>query len=99
MEYMRKFKWPSIYKVACPMYLCNLYFSIVSESRNAWVTFVEKPQIKMISFQNGKNGYLMQYLIRQSFEGYCCEPEYNLFLFLIFLFGWEQCNAMQCNAM
>ena len=41
--------------------------------RNAWVTLVEKPQIKIISFQNGKHEYLMLYLIRQSFEGYCCE--------------------------
>jgi len=48
-------------------------FSIVSEARNARVTFVEKPQIKIFSFQNGEHGFLMQYLIRQSFEGYCCE--------------------------
>ena len=52
--------------------------------RNARVTFVVKPQIKINSFQNGKHGYLMQYLIRQRFEGHCCESEYNLFLFLIF---------------
>ena len=26
----------------------------------------------------------MQYLTRQSFEGYCCESEYILILFLIF---------------
>ena len=32
---------------------------IVSEARNALVTFVEKPQIQIISFQNGKHGYLM----------------------------------------
>ena len=50
----------------------------------ARVTFVEKPQIKIIRFQNGKHGCLMQYLIRQSFEGYCCESEYILILFLIF---------------
>ena len=36
----------------------------------------------------------MQYLIRQSFEGYCCESEYILILFLIFKF-WV--SAMQCN--
>ena len=40
--------------------------------------------IKIFSFQNGKHGYLMQYLTRQSFEGHCCESEYNLYLFLIF---------------
>ena len=62
------FKWLSIYRVACPMYLWNLHFSIISEARNAWVTFVEKPQMKIISFKNGKHGYLMQYLITQSFE-------------------------------
>ena len=56
---------------------------------------VEKPKIKIISFHNGKHGYLMQYLTRQSFEGYCCESDYTLFLFLIFSFG--ECNAMQCN--
>ena len=32
---------------------------MVSEARNALVTFEEKPQIKIISFQNGKHGYLM----------------------------------------
>ena len=82
MEYMRK--WPSMYRVACPMYLWNLHFSIVSEARNAQITFVEKPQIKIFSFQNGKHGCLMQYLTRKRFEGYCCESEYILFLFLIF---------------
>ena len=30
MEYMRNFEWPSIYRVACPMYLWTLHFSIVS---------------------------------------------------------------------
>ena len=48
----------------------DLYFSIVSEARNAQVTFVVKPQKRIFSFQNGKHGCLMQYLIRQSFEGY-----------------------------
>ena len=57
---------------------------MVSEARNALVTFVEKPQIKIIGLKNGKHGYLMQYLTRQSFEGHCCESEYNLYLFLIF---------------
>ena len=33
------------------------------------VTFVEKPRIKIFSFHKGKHGFLMQYLIRQSFEG------------------------------
>ena len=28
-----------------------------------------------ISFQNEKQGCLMQFLIRQSFMGYCCESE------------------------
>jgi len=64
--------------------LRNLHFSIVSEARNSRVTFVEKPQLKIISFQNWKHGYLMQILIRQSFEGYCCESEYILILYLIF---------------
>ena len=73
------FKWPSIYRVACPMYLWKLHFSIVSEARNSRVTFLRNPQMKVISFQNGKHGHLMQYLIRQSFEGYCCESEYNFF--------------------
>ena len=50
------------------MHIWNLHFFIVSEARNAWVTFVKKPQIQIISFQNGKHGYLMQYLIRQGFE-------------------------------
>jgi len=36
---------------------------------------VAKPQIKIISFQDGEHGCLMQYLIRQRFEGYCCESE------------------------
>ena len=36
----------------------------------------------------------MQYLIRQSFEGYCCESEYMLFLFFNLLV-WV--SAMQCN--
>ena len=95
MEYMRNFKWPSIYRVACTMYLWNLHFSIVSETIYAQVTFEEKPQIKIFSFQNGKHGFLMQYLIRQSFKGYCCESEYILFLSLSFSLG--QCNAMQCR--
>ena len=95
MEYMRNFKWPSIYRVACPKYRWNLHFSIVSEARNAGVTLVKKPQIKIFSFLNGKHVFLMQYLVRQSFEGYCCESEYILFLFLIFSLG--ECNAMQCN--
>jgi len=43
---------------------------MVSEARNARVTFVEKPQIKIFSFQNGKNGFLMQYFIRQSLVGH-----------------------------
>jgi len=43
-------------------------------------SFVEKPQMKIISFPNGKHGYLIQYLIRQSFEGYCCESELKLWL-------------------
>ena len=30
-------------------------------SKKARVTFVEKPQIKIVSFQYGKHGYLMQY--------------------------------------
>jgi len=60
--------------MACPIYL----FSIISEARNAKVTLEEKPQMKIMSFQNGKHGYLMQYLIRQSFEGYCCESELKL---------------------
>ena len=77
---MRNFKWPSNYRVACPMYIWNLHFTIVSGARNAWVTFVamdvnSPTQIKIFSFQNVKHGYLMQYLIRQSFEGYCCESE------------------------
>ena len=67
MEYMRNFKWPSIYRVACPMYLWIFHFSIVSDARNAQVTFVVKPQMKIISFSNEKHGYLMQYLIRKSF--------------------------------
>ena len=46
--------------------------------------FVEKPQIKIFSFQTGKHGFLMQFLIRQSFAGYWCESEYILILFLIF---------------
>ena len=31
--YTRNFKLPLIYRVACLMYLGNLYFSIVSEAR------------------------------------------------------------------
>ena len=58
------------------MYLWNLYFSIVSGARNERVTFVGKPQIKIFSFENEKQCYIMQYLIRQSFEGYCCESEF-----------------------
>ena len=63
---MRNFKWPSIYRVACPMYLWNLHFSIVSEARNARVTFVEKPQIKIFSFQNGKHGRMFNALLDQT---------------------------------
>ena len=48
--------------------------------------------MKIISFQNGKDGYLLQYLIRQSFEWYCCESEYISFLNLLV---WV--SAMQCN--
>ena len=74
---MPNFKWPSIYRVACPIYLWNLHFSLGSEGRNARVTFVEKPQMKIISFQNGKHGYLIQYLIRQSFEGFVVNQNRN----------------------
>ena len=49
------------------MYLWIFHFSIVSDARNARVTFVVKPQMKIISFSNEKHGYLMQYLIRKSF--------------------------------
>ena len=65
--------------MACPMHLWNLHLSIVSEARNERVTFVIKPQQKIFSLKNGKHGYLMQCLIRQSFEGYCCESEYIFF--------------------
>ena len=58
MKNMHNFKWPSIYRVAYPMIPLNLHFSIVSEARNACrVTFVEKPLMKIMSFQNGKHGY------------------------------------------
>jgi len=64
-----------------PMIPLNLHFSIVSEARNACrVTFVEKPLMKIMSFQNGKHGYLMQYSIRQSFERYCCKSKLKLCL-------------------
>ena len=56
--------------------------------------FVEKPQIKIFSFQTGKHGFLMQFLIRQSFAGYWCESEYILILFLILL---GRVSAMQCK--
>ena len=91
---MLNFKWPSIYRVACPMYLWNLHFSIVSEAKNARVILVEKPQIKIFSFQNGKHGCLMQYLIRQSFEWYCCESE-DIWIFFLNILVWV--SAMQCN--
>ena len=79
MEYLRTFKWPSIYRVACPMYFETFFSpSFLKQEMH------EKPQIKIFCFQNGKHGCLMQYLIRQSFEGYGCESEYILFLFLIF---------------
>jgi len=36
-------------------------------------------------FQNGKHGFLMQYLIGQSFEGYCCEAEYTGGMIVLYL--------------
>jgi len=36
------------------MYLRNLHFSIVSDARNAQVTFGEKPQLKNIQFLKWK---------------------------------------------
>ena len=41
--------------------------------------------MKIISFQNRKHGYLMQYLIRESLEGYCCESELKLCLHAVTL--------------
>ena len=61
--------------------------------KNAWVTFIEKPQIKITSFQNGKHRFLMQYLIRQSFKGYCCEIYSNSFLNLLVWVSGMQCNV------
>ena len=48
---MHNFKWPSIYRVAYPMYLWNLHFSIVFVARNAQVTFVEMPQMNISVFK------------------------------------------------
>ena len=48
---MRNFKRPSIYRVAYPIYIGNLHFSIVSEVRNAQVTFVEMPQMNISVFK------------------------------------------------
>ena len=36
--------------------------------------------MKTISFHSGKHGYLVQYLIRQSSKGYCCESDLKLCL-------------------
>ena len=44
------------------------------------IHFCRETTKKIYSFQNGKHGYLMQYLIRQSFEGYCWESELKLCL-------------------
>ena len=47
----------------------KLNFSIVSEEIEVHESLlVEKPQMKIINFQTGKQGYLMQYMIRESFE-------------------------------
>ena len=66
---MRNFKWPSIYSGMSdvplkPSFLHRFW------SKKCASHFVEKLQIKIFSFQNGKHGCKMQYLIRQSFEGY-----------------------------
>ena len=53
MEYSRNFNWPCIFLMACPMYQWNIHFSIVSEARKARVILVEKPQLKIFSFQIG----------------------------------------------
>ena len=47
----------------------KLNFSIVSEEIEVHESLlVEKPRMKIINFQIGKQGYLMQYMIRESFE-------------------------------
>ena len=94
---MRNFKWHSIYRVACPMYLWNIHFSIVSEARNAQVNFVEKPQIKKMlktsRDQNAGRGDRMAGALghhggwEPSFEGpggNSANPEAR----------WVHCNAM-----
>jgi len=77
MEYMNNFKWPSIYRVACPMYIWNLHFSIVSKARNAPVTFVEKPQMKIMSFQNGKQGYSCNTWSDKALKGIVVNQNWN----------------------
>ena len=55
------------------MFNCDKFY-MFSCSKIAHVTFVEKPQLKIVSFLNHKHGYLIfASLIRQSFLGYVCE--------------------------
>ena len=65
--------------LACLMYLWNLHFSIVSEARNAEVIFVEKPQIRTLSFQNEIMDILCNTWSDKALKGGV--SEYNLFLF------------------
>ena len=53
---------PPFIEMACP-FETFISPSFLEKEMHMNCTFVEKPQIKIISFQNGKHGYLMQYLI------------------------------------
>ena len=96
MEYMRapkKFVPPPVKPpfLKKNIDLCKLKFMQFSLRG----TFVEKPKIKIFSFQNWRNGFNNAILDRQSFEGHCCESEHILIIFISFNLG--KCNAMQCR--
>ena len=76
------FKWASIYRVACPMYIWNLHFSIFSEARNACqVTLCRETTNEKNEFSKWNSCIFHAILIRQSLEGYCCESELKLCLY------------------
>ena len=80
--------------MACLMHLWSLHFSIVSEARNARVTFVEKPKIKNIQFSKWESWIFNAILDQTKLWRVLLWIRIILILFLIFKF-WV--SAMQCN--
>ena len=90
---MRTFKWPSIYRVTCPMYHWHLHFHrFWFWSKKCASHFCRESTNKNNQFSKWKT-WIFNAILDQALKGIVVNQ--NIFYFFLYLLVWV--SAMQCN--